>query len=142
MSVKLIPARGEMLGSAGEGVRKVAHVTLGVATTLADVVIGDTNVYQLFDVSEPIVVFNCWTQVEEAFTTSVTITIGDTASAARFNSDTTINPAATGAVLVTGSGLSVPYVMSTPIDINADVNGATAAAGLLHIYLEYAVLSD
>lgn len=142
MTAKVIPGEGEIFKGYVPAVRKVIHVSFGVSTANPDVAIGDLGVYQLVDVTMPIIVFNVWTQVEEAFTASVTATLGDTGSAARYGADTTINPAATGAILVNASALTVPVLDAVGIDLNVTIAGATAAAGLAHVYVEYAELND
>lgn len=142
MGAKSIPEVGEIFKGYIPAVKKVAHVSFGVASALPDVEVGEQAVYQLIDVTMPVVVFNVWTQVEEAFTASVTATIGDTGSAARYGADTTIAPASSGAVLVDASALSVPVVDAVGIDINVTIGGATVAAGLCHVYVEYAELDD
>jgi hypothetical protein len=139
-STHSIPEVGEWLATEVPAVRKLAHVTAGVSTQNPDVVVGDTAAYTLFSVTEPIVIFGLWTQTEEAFTTSVTLTIGISTAADVFIADTTINCASSGAALISATGLAVPYAMEE--DILLDMNGATAAAGLLHVYLDYAVLED
>lgn len=141
MSNKNIPAIGERDANSVPGKSQWAHVTVGPATT-CDVVIGDTAAYTLFNVEEPIMVVRLLTQVATAFTASVTLDIGDSTTAALFTSDTTIVPPTTGAVLVESTGLTVPYVYAAEQDILVDVNGATVAAGLLHVYMEYVVLQD
>jgi hypothetical protein len=72
----------------------------------------------------------------------VTVTLGDTGGADRYIADTTANIASTGAVLIAATGLSVPYLNSTPLDIEAVIAGATVAAGLAHVYVEYYELQD
>lgn len=138
-----IPALGQFgLVSGVPAAVELAHVTVGPATT-NDVVVGDTNTYTLFQVDEPIAVLHMWTQVETAFTASVTVDIGDSGSLSRFSSDTTIAPASTGAVLVADTGIgTVPYVYAAAQNITVDINGATVAAGLLHVYMQYAILRD
>lgn len=139
---KYIPGQGENFNGYVPANIKLAHVTFGSATT-ADVQVAEIAAgVPLWTVSRPIVVLGLWTQVETAFTTSVTATIGDTTTADRFLADTTMNPAATGAVLVASTGLTVPYVYSAGQDITVDIGGATVAAGLCHVYLQYAVLED
>lgn len=141
MTAKIIPGVGEVFKGYVPAVKKVIHVTFGVSSANPDVAVGETGVYPLVDVTVPVIVFQTWTQIEEAFTASVTTTIGDTGSAARYGTDTGINPASTGAVLVVGA-ITVPAVDSTGIDINVTVGGATVAAGLAHVYIEYAELHD
>lgn len=142
MTAKAIPEIGQTYCGDKPAVKKLAHVTFGVSSASPDVAVGETGTYTLVDVNVPIVVMAMWTQIEEAFTTSVTTTIGDTASAARYSDDTTINCASSGAVLVASTGLAVPYIDSTPLDIEVVVGGATVAAGLAHVYVEYFELSD
>ena len=141
MAAKHIPGEGDPFSGGVPGIPKVAHVTVGPATT-CDVVIGDTAAYTLFSVHEPVMILHMWTQTATAFTSSVTLDIGDSTTAALFISDTTINPAATGAVLIADTGLTVPYVYAAAQDILVDVNGATVAAGLLNVYMEYVILGD
>ncbi len=141
MTRKQIPAEGETFPGWIPAKRELLHVTVGSAST-ADVQVGETGVYELVDVTEPIIVFGAWTQTETAFTTSVTLTVGDSTTADLFFSDTTMNIASSGAVLIASTGLTVPYVYAAGQDILGTVAGATVAAGLLHIYLEYAVLAD
>ena len=118
-----------------------AHATVGPATT-NDVVVGDTATYNLFVVSEPIIVMNLFTQVETAFTASVALDIGDSDNLERFSGSTTIGATSTGAVLVACTGLTVPYQYAAAQNITIDVNGATVAAGLLHVYMQYALARD
>lgn len=141
MTEKHIPEEGELFKGYKPANRQVAHLTVGSATT-NDVVVGETGVYTLVDVTEPIVVFGAWTQTETAFTTNVTLTIGDSTTADLFFSDTTMNIASSGAVLIASTGLSVPYVYAAAQDILGTIGGATVAAGLLHVYVDYAVLAD
>jgi len=104
--------------------------------------VGDIATYTLFNVDEPIVILNMWTQIETAFTASVTLDIGDTGSSTRYQSDTTIVPGTTGAIFVAATGVAVPYLMATAVDIEIVVGTATVAAGLLNVYLEYALARD
>src|SRR5512138_2694632 len=131
MTNKHIPEEGEVFDGYVPAKRELLHVTVGAATT-ADVVVGDVATYTLVDVTEPIVVFGLWTQVETAFTASVTLTIGDSTTADLFIADTTIAAASTGAVLVAATGLTVPYVYAAAQDILGTIAGATVAAGLVH----------
>lgn len=142
MTVKHIPEEGEIFVGAVPAKVELAHVTIGSATT-NDVVLAEiAAAVPIFNVTRPIVVFGVWTQTEVAFTASVTLTIGDTTTADRFLADTTINPAASGAILIASTGLSVPLVYSAAQDITVDVGGATVAAGLAHVYIQYAILED
>lgn len=141
MTVKHIPEEGEVFDGYVPAKRELAHLTIGAATT-ADIVVGETGVYTLVNVTEPIVVFGAWTLTETAFTSSVTLTIGDSTTADLFFADTTIAPASTGAVLIASTGLTVPYVYAAAQDILGTIAGATVAAGLAHVYIDYAILKD
>jgi hypothetical protein len=136
-----IPAVGEVFKGYVPATRQLRKITLGSAAT-NDVVLGDTGVYTVADVSEPIVVFGIYTQVETAVTSSVTITLGDSDGAARFFDSATIAPQSTGAVLVASTGLTVPYVYATAQDILATVAAATVAAGLVNVWIDYAVVAE
>ena len=141
MASKNIPEVGEIFKGYIPAVKKVAHVSFGVASGNPDVAVGETGVYDLVNVTVPIIVFQTWTQVEEAFTTSVTATLGDTGSAARYGTDTGMNIAATGAIFVVGA-ITVPALDAAGIPISVTIGGATVAAGLAHVYIEYAELVD
>lgn len=120
---------------------ELAKYTIGIDST-ADVTVGETGEYVLANVTRPIVVFGMWTQTDTPFTTNVTLTLGDSTTTDRFFADTTINPAASGAVLIASTGLTVPYVYSAAQDLKVTVGGATVAAGLCNVYLQYAILED
>ena len=135
-----IPEVGDYVAGAPAPVQ-VAHVTVGASTT-ADVVVGDLGAYVLLNVDEPVMITKIYTQIETAFTASVTVDIGDSGSAARYTSDTTILPQATGAVLLGDTGLTVPYLNVTPDDILVTIGTATVAVGLLNVYVEYVLLRD
>lgn len=138
---KAIPEVGEVFTGYVPAKRELAHLTIGAATT-ADIVVGETGVYTLVDVTEPIVVFGVWTQCETAFTTSVTLTIGDSTTADLFMSDTTMNIASSGAVWIRDTGTTVPYQYAAAQDILGTIAGATVAAGLLHVWVDYAIIGD
>ncbi len=142
MAVKNIPEVGEVFSGYIPAKLNIARVKFGAGDTTADVTIGDTGEYQLFSVAEPIIVTGLWTQVETAFTASVTATVGDSTTADRFIADTTMAPASTGAVLVAATGLTVPYVYASAADLIVSIAGATAAAGLASVYVQYAILDD
>jgi hypothetical protein len=142
MTAKAIPEIGQSFLGDKPAVEKIAHVSFGVSTTSPDVTVLETGVYTLIDVNVPVMIIGMWTQVEEAFTGSVTATIGDTGSASRYFDDTTIAPASSGAVLVASTGLTVPYIDPTPLNIDVTIGGASVLAGLCHVYVKYAELSD
>lgn len=142
MTAKIIPAAGEVFSGYIPAHRKLIHVSIGTATANPDITLSATGVYQVVDVTMPIVVFKVWFQTEEAWTTNATLTLGDTGSAARYSADTTTNVAATGAILIDGGLNTVPYVDSVGVDIEATLGGTALLAGLTHIYIEYAELND
>jgi hypothetical protein len=138
---RYIPAVGETFKGYVPAVRQVHKITIGSSSD-ADIQVGETGVYKLVTVSEPVTVFGMWTQCETAFTTSVTLTVGDSTTADLFFADTTMNIAATGAVLIASTGLTVPIAYTTARDIEGTIAGATVAAGLLNVYIDYAVVVD
>ena len=140
MSVKNIPAVGEQFAGYVPGRRSIHHVTFGPDTT-ADVLVTDCGVYKLFGVDEKVVVFTAWSMIEIAFTASVTITLGDTADVDRY-SDATNTASTTAGTVFVASTMAVPFNDTTPNDVNAVVAGAVPAAGLGHLWVEYAVLDD
>jgi hypothetical protein len=142
MGAKAIPEVGQRFLGDKPATRKLLHVSFGVSSASPDVAVLETGVYQLVDVNVPVVIFGMWTQTEEGFTTNATATIGDTGGADRYFSDTTINPASTGAVLIGSTGLSVPYIDPTPLNIDVTIAGSSVAAGLCHVYVDYAELQD
>lgn len=132
-----IPEEGS---PAHQYVRKVAKVTVGYDSTV-NVNAAEAGTYTILDVSEPVLIFGVWTQCATAFTTNWTITLGDTSAAALFMDDTTINPASSGATLIAATGgVTVPLYKAADEDITATVTG-TAVAGLLNVYIDYAVVS-
>lgn len=141
MSVKHIPEIGERDANSVPGKTQWAHVTVGPATT-CDVVVGDVGDYQLFDVNEPVLLVSMWTQVETAFTASVVTDLGASGSSALYDLSATVVPQSTGAVLIQATGLAVPLNVAGGNDILIGVSAATVAAGLLSVYVEYAVLQD
>lgn len=141
MGAKSIPEVGEIFKGYKPAVKKIAHVSFGVASASPDVSVAEIAEYVLVDVTMPVMVFGVWTQVEEAFTASVTATVGDSGSLDRYIADTTINPAASGAVLVAATA-TFPYLDASGLDVKVNVGGATVAAGLCHVYIEYAELDD
>jgi|SaaInl8_200m_RNA_FD_contig_31_3150160_length_2406_multi_8_in_0_out_0_2 hypothetical protein len=140
MSVKNIPAVGEQFAGYVPGRRSIHHVTYGPDTT-ADVVISDCGTYELFNVDAPLVAFTAWSMIETAFTASVTVDLGDTGDIDRYHANGTTASTTAGTVFV-ASTLAVPFNDTAGIDINATVAGAVPAAGLGHLWVEYAVLDD
>lgn len=141
MTAKHIPEEGQVFSGYVPAKREVVHLTVGSATT-ADIAVGETGVYTLINVTEPIVVYGLWTQCATAFTTSVTLTIGDSTTADLFMADTTMNIAATGAIWIRDTGTTVPYQYAAAQDILGTIAGATVAAGLLHVWVDYSIIGD
>lgn len=142
MAAKIIPGVGETFNGYIPSLRKMLHVSIGVATANPDVTLSATGVYTIVDVTMPIVVHKVWFQTAEAWTTSATLTTGDTGSAARYSADTTTNVAATGAILIDGGLNTVPYVDAVGVDIEVTLGGTALLAGLTNIYIEYSELDD
>lgn len=139
MAAVNIPAIGDYtIGKANQW--QLAHVVVGTDTAACDVIVGDTNIYTIFEVDRRLLISNVWTQTETAFTTNVTMTIGDTTTLDRFMADTTMNPAATGAVLIADTLAVAVLQPAGGQDIVIDLNGATVAAGQLHVYMRYAIV--
>lgn len=134
------PEVGAMVPPQKAALREVAHITVGPATT-NDVVLTDCGAYTLLSLQEPAIIHHVYTMVETAFTAAVDLDIGDSGSANRFNDVATIAATATGAVLIADT-MTVPYVYSAAQDILITNANAVAAAGLLHVYVEYSILSD
>ena len=142
MGAKAIPEVGQKFLGDKPAVRKLLHVSFGVASADPDVAVLETGVYTLVDVTVPAVISRVWTQVAEAFTTT-TADIGDSDDTDRYTGDTTIATASTGAILVQDSGLTVPYLTAaTPLDIEVTIGAASVTTGLCHVYVEYYELSD
>lgn len=138
---RAIPEVGEIFAGHVPASMKLHKITVG-SDSSADVVVGSTGEYVLANVTRPVAIFGMWTQTDTPFTASVTLTLGDSTTADRFFADTTINPAASGAVLIASTGLTVPYVYSAAQDLKVTIAGATVAAGLCNVYLQYAVIED
>jgi len=142
---KTIPYVGEFLHSQDfPAPLRVAHLTAGPATT-NDVVITTANTYPLFTVPAGLIVHNVQSIVTSVFTESVTLTIGDSDSAAGYLAAADIgstdvvttgilkNSSAAGEAYATGK----QYTAAQTIDVV--VAGATAAIGVIHVYLVYSM---
>lgn len=140
MSAKNIPEVGQIFDGYVPAHKKVLHVTYGPDTT-ADVVTTDCGVYTLVGVDMPVIVWSAKYWVATAFTASVTSDIGDTADVDRYfangtTADTTVDTA------LQADSLAAPFWDTTGIDINVTIAGATPAAGLAHLFIEYSPLDD
>lgn len=138
MAKKFIPQEGEVYS--GPGVKKVLHVTYG-PDTAADVSVTDCGVYTLVDVGQPIIVHSAKAFIETAFTASVTSTLGDTASAARYMDATAMGDTTVDTALQ-GDSLAAPFWDTAGIDINVTVAGAVPLVGLAHVFIEYSEYVD
>lgn len=107
------------------------------------------NVYELFGVPAGTFIERVATSVAIAWTTSVTITIGDGTQAAGFMASADIAPqtAVTTGVLVSSIGAAAEayvngryYAAADTID--ATIAGATPAAGELNVWVVYALLQE
>lgn len=133
MSAKFIPQEGEIF--VGPGVKKVLHVTYG-PDTAADVSATDCGVFTLVNVKNPIIVHTVKAWVETAFTASVTSTIGDTGSAARYMDTATVGDTTVDTALAADT-LAAPFWNTAGLDINVTIAGAAPAVGLAHVFVEY-----
>jgi len=141
MAVKTIPAVGEIYLGDVPATRRLLHVSVGAATTSPDITVGDAAAYPIVTFGANTLIYAAWTQVTEAFTASVTVTLGDSDAADYFHASATIAPQSTGAVLVASTN-SVPKLFAAAQDLEVVVGAATVAAGMLDIYIEYAILAD
>ena len=142
MAARNIPETGENFAGYVPAKVQIAHVTAGSAAT-NDVVLSACGVYNIFTVTEPILIKHMWVSVPTAFTASVDLAIGDTASTSRFFVEGTIAATTASTVLIADTGtITLPYVQAAAVDINMLVDNATVAAGLINVYIEYAILAD
>lgn len=136
---------GETYVGDNPGILKVKHITIGVSTASPDVVVGDAAVVKLFTVPAGTLIVGSRTRVKEAFTSSVTLAIGDTDSAV-WSPTATIAPQSTGVMLkYAGDGsifsdtdMGGGKIYDAAQDINITVAAATCAAGLLDLFVTYA----
>jgi len=127
--------------------RKLVKITMGALA--GDVLATAQTTYNLFKITDSIIVTNmmCYTPV--AWTTSVTITVGDSVAADGWLKSAKIAPqtAVTSGILLQNSQLSTIdtdacgklYVgtAASPLYIFATIGGATPAAGQTIFYIEY-----
>jgi len=142
---KTIPYVGEFLNSGDfPALMRCAHLLVGPDTT-NDVIVTTQATYDLLTLPAGAVVHNALTLVRTAFTASVTLTIGDSDSAAGFFASSDIVPQSTGGVFVNSNALSATaayalgkqYAASQALQMV--VGGATAAAGLMDVYVLYSM---
>jgi hypothetical protein len=138
MANKLIPQEGEI--NTGPFVKKIVHVTYGPDTT-ADVLVTDCGTFTLVDVNEPIIVFSAKAWIATAFTASVTATLGDSADVDRYMDATAMGDTVVDTALQADS-LAAPFWDTAGLDIQVVVAGAVPAAGLAHIFVEYASIPN
>lgn len=145
MSNRTIPETGENFVGYVPAKVELAHITVGgVAETTADLVLSSAATAQvtLMSVNEPAVITGLWTKVETAFTAGVDLAIGDTAGASTFSAEGTIAGTTAGTVWVASTGLSVPLQKAAAEHILIDCSNAVPEVGLLHVYIQYAILAD
>ena len=147
MTIKSIPEVGEIFGGYVPAKRELLHITVGGvdAATTTDLILSSaaTASYTLVNVDVPIVLYTIYTMVETAFTAVVDLEIGNSTTVDNWSDEATIGATTAGVVLVANAtGLSVPAVLAAGADILLDNSGAVAETGLLHVYIEYAVLAD
>ena len=142
---KSIPYVGEPVLDGFPALVKTAKVTFGAASGDPDVDLSATGTYNLITLPANCVVLGVRTNIHEAFTTSVTITIGDSDDLDGYCTDTTLKPdtAVTTGVLTTGGGAQTngrSYSASQPIQ--AVVGGTDVLAGFGSLFVTYAMAAD
>jgi hypothetical protein len=148
--VKSIPYLGEnYLGDFPAPIR-CARVTFGVSSTASDVDVDATGVYQLFKLPVGAVLLNAGTRVLEAFTASVTITVGDSDGAAAICTTAVVTPQTLDTTgLLRGTRATATYFDATGTEIGkvydeAGIISATVAAakpvvGQAELFIMYAL---
>lgn len=140
MSVKTLPRSGEHAMPTGV---KIAKVTVGYAST-NDVAVTAQTTYPIFNVKAGMLVLNVLANVNTAFTTSVTLNIGDGTDTDGFLATAKIAPqsAVTSGILKTTSVATAEafaggrlYTADDTIDVV--VAGATPVAGQMDVYVVY-----
>lgn len=142
MAKKTIPYIGEFVNPYDyPATLKMARITFGPAAT-NDVVVTTAATYPLFNVPAGAVVLGVICKVVTAFTASVTLTIGDAASAAGYLASADIAPQAAGTVsnsLGGGEAYAVGKVYTAATDISVVAAAATSAVGQAEVFLLYAL---
>jgi len=140
---KTLPYKGEFLNSFDyPAPLRCARLTMG-ASSDNDVVLGDAATYNLFTVPAGTLVHEIASRVVTAVTASVTITIGDSDSAAGFLASADLAPQSTGVLLVSSRGAAEAYAGGKIYDaeqsIQAVTAAATVAAGVVEVYMIYSM---
>jgi hypothetical protein len=139
---KILSVPGNAQGNQSRPV-KVARITMGSAAT-NDVQVDAQATYQLLSIPAGTLVLSVRARVITAFSTSVTITLGDTNAAAGYLSSAKIAPTSADAVgIPTASHVGTEDAYSggrkylAADFLKAVIGGATPAAGKLEIFVEY-----
>lgn len=136
MSAKALPAVGEAFLGNDPGAMRVTKVTLGAAAA-NDVVCAAQATYKLFDVAAGVVIDNIRYVVSTAFSTSVTMTIGDT-DADGFLTSVNIAPTVGVSTGILKTLVAAAYAggkwYSAADAINAVIAGASPAAGRIELF--------
>jgi hypothetical protein len=140
MTKKFIPGEGQVKSGMVPAGKFIHHITVGSATT-CDIVVGDLGVYDLIDVTEPIIVYGVYTEVVTAFTASVAMTLGDSADVDRYADNTNIGSTTAATGILVAATASLP-MSADAIPVQIVVSGATVAAGLMNVYFSYSCLAD
>jgi hypothetical protein len=138
---KKIPAVGEP--NVGPFVLKVKKLTLGFSG--ADVNTGAVQgTYKLFNMPANSMLYDAWVYVRTAWTTSVTITIGDTENADGLFTSAKIAPTSavttgiqTSMTAATAGTYANGKRYDAAEDITAVIGGANPAAGLMDVFIVY-----
>lgn len=137
---KTFPYIGEVIPSNDfPAPMRMMRVTVGSATT-NDVVLSTQTTYDLFTVPAGCVISEVLSQVNTAFTASVTLTVGDSDDADGWSASATIAPQSTGGILVTGAGAygaAKNYTAAQAVQIV--VGAADVAAGQADLYFVYSM---
>lgn len=148
MTKKTIPYIGEFILSEDYPAPvRASKVTVGF-TTDNDVQVGATGTYALWTVPAGLIVHNVQSIVRTAFTAAVTLTIGDTDSAAGYMAalDIAATVAVATGVLKDGNALGEAYATGKQYaagqDINIVVGGTAVLAGAMDVYLIYSMAKN
>lgn len=132
------------VGSWGNGqqVQIAGPYTLGSSTD-NDVVLSSTGVYSIADVEAGVMIHDIKARTNTAFTSTATLTIGDSDAADGFFADTDLIVASSDAVGVFKTSMAASQTYSpgklyvTAQDLEATVGTATVDAGQIELYIMY-----
>jgi hypothetical protein len=141
---KSIPYVGETYLGDFPAPMKVARVTFGFSSD-DDVPMAAQGVYDLITLPANAVVLSAKTIVKTAFTSSVTITIGDSDDADGWSASATIAPqtaVSTGILTSGGGAYAAGKIYSASQPLQATVGGANVAAGEGELFIQYAIAAN